>query len=67
MLQNQPNPTQIFRTSLRSWRANYVARQQALAELAGTSQTTESDNQASSTRVKRLAPRRRKRRHSASA
>jgi len=75
MLQNQPNQpitTPLFQTSLRSWRANYLARQQAqTAEQPPTENVeetpTEPQAQAAPARVKRLAPRRRKKRQGAGA
>jgi hypothetical protein len=68
MLQNQPITTPLFQTSLRSWRANYLAQQQAqIGEQpeAIEEPATEPQAQAGPTRVKRLAPRRRKRRQAA--
>ena len=71
MLQNQPITTPLFQTSLRSWRAKYVAQQQAAQaadqpETADAPQTTsEQPAQTGPQRVKRLAPRRRKRRQAA--
>jgi hypothetical protein len=75
MLQNQPNQpitTPLFQTSLRSWRANYLARQQAqTAEQPQAEKVEETpaepQAQAAPTRVKRLAPRRRKKRQAAGA
>lgn len=63
MLQNQPTPpSQLFRTSLRSWRANYLAQRQAQPEETPTAEPT-----AAPTRVKRLAPRKRKKRQATGA
>jgi hypothetical protein len=75
MLQNQPTQpitTPLFQTSLRSWRANYLARQQAqTAEQLPAEKVEETpaepQTQAGPTRVKRLAPRRRKKRQAAAA
>jgi len=67
MLQNQPITTPLFQTSLRSWRAKYVAEQQQAqqAETEPTPSATEQPAQVGPQRVKRLAPRRRKRRQGA--
>ena len=67
MLQNQPITTPLFQNSLRSWRANYLARQQAqtaepVPEKAEEPAAEAAPAQAAGPqRVKRLAPRRRKR------
>jgi hypothetical protein len=60
MLQNQPRTTSLFRTSLRSWQANYKAQQGQPAEPAST-ETTVEPAPAARPRVKRLVARRRKR------
>jgi hypothetical protein len=74
MLQNQPITTPLFQNSLRSWRANYLARQQAQAAEQPVAEKVEElpaeapQAQASAPqRVKRLAPRRRKRLQAAAA
>ena len=71
MLQNQPITTPLFQTSLRSWRAKYVAQQQAQAaeqpETPEPAAPAEPQGEATPTRVKRLSPRRRKRRQGAGA
>ncbi len=59
MLQNQPRTTSLFRTSLRSWQANYKAQQQA--QTASLPDTTEPAAEPARPRVKRLVARRRKR------
>lgn len=68
MLQNQPITTPLFQTSLRSWRAKYVAQQQEAQQTENAEPTPTADEQPAQTgpqRVKRLAPRRRKRRQGA--
>ena len=70
MLQNQTITTPLFQTSLRSWRAKYVAQQQAAQAAESTEPTPnapETPAQGGPQRVKRLAPRRRKRRQAAGA
>lgn len=71
MLQNQPITAPLFQTSLRSWRAKYVAQQQAqAAEQAAQHEQAEQPAEpkpeaAGPSRVKKLSPRRRKKRQAA--
>ena len=60
MLQNQPRTTSLFRTSLRSWQANYKAQQQIVA-VAPAAPAPEAVAAPAKPRVKRLVARRRKR------
>jgi hypothetical protein len=62
MLQNQPQTTSLFRTSLRTWQANYKARQQLLADPCPAEAEVAANAPVPSPRprVKRLVARRRR-------
>jgi hypothetical protein len=62
MLQNQPRTTSLFRNSLRTWQANYKARQEIQAALTGEpAEADAAPAQPAQPRVKRLVARRRRR------
>ncbi len=67
MLQNQPTTTSLFRTSLRTWQANYKARQQLQAEAPPVAAEVAANAPVPSPRprVKRLVARRRRQQVSA--
>jgi hypothetical protein len=67
MLQNQPRTTSLFRMSLRTWQANYKARQQVQATADEPAEASAPPAQASKPRVKRLAARKRRRAMAAQA
>lgn len=55
MLQSQPQSTQLFRTSLRDWQANWKARQASRTE-----DSTAAPGETVPTRVKRLVAHKRR-------
>jgi hypothetical protein len=68
MSDQRPQSTSLFRTSLRSWQANYKARQaQAESSTEQAAPEQAAPEQAPAPRVKRLAPHKRRAQRQAAA